>query len=73
MVPGPASRGIKAGRRTADLAQLIPDGDVHAIDEEGRPACGLAFELVQVFDPPVEWGQRSFLSHCRKCTAALGQ
>lgn len=72
LVPGPASKGIRAGQRTAQPPELVPGGEVHAVDEHGNLACGQQLALVvQAFDPPVEWGTRSFLSHCRACEHAL--
>lgn len=67
--PGPQSRGIRPGRLTAPPTDPVPDGAVHAIDEDGRALCGLV-GLKPVFDEPVEWGSRSLMDHCRACEAA---
>ena len=71
MKKGPVSEGIRAGQILAPPPILVPDGDVHAVDEDGNAACGIEYELFPVHDPPMEWGTASFLDHCKACVAAL--
>lgn len=66
------SKGIRAGQRVADAGERVPVGDVHAVDDHGNAACGIA-AIEAVFDQPVEWGTRSFLTHCRACQVAAGE
>jgi hypothetical protein len=66
------SQGMRAGGRVAGRGERVPVGEVHAIDEHRDAACGVV-GAEPVFAETVEWGSRSFLTHCAACTNVVGR